>query len=58
VNSPEAILADNSARRFCSRIFSTFFTPLSTDSGSLPFEEEAQARMLLNLYFPPKQKQN
>ncbi|KAK1592791.1 hypothetical protein Q3G72_030440 [Acer saccharum] len=32
--------ADNSVDFFSSRSFSTLFTPLSTDSSSLPFEEE------------------
>jgi len=42
VNSPEAILADNSARLFSSRSWSTLLTtPSSTESfGLLPFEEE------------------
>lgn len=41
MNSPEAILADNAARRFSSRMRSTLRTPSSsTEPGSLPFEEE------------------
>lgn len=40
VNSPEAIRADNSARLFSSKSFSTFLTPSSTDSGCFPLELE------------------
>lgn len=40
VNSPEAILADNSARRFSSSKRSTLLTPLSAESGSLPLEDD------------------
>jgi len=40
VNSPEAILADNAARRFSSRMSSFCTSSSSTEPGSLPFEEE------------------
>lgn len=41
VNSPEAILADNAARRLSSRMRSTCFTSSSsTEFGSLSFEDE------------------
>lgn len=41
MNSPEAILADNAARRLSSRMRSTCFTSSSsTEFGSLSFEDE------------------
>ena len=40
MNSPEAILADNAARRFSSRMSSFCTSSSSTEPGSLPFEEE------------------
>lgn len=39
VKSPEAILAESSARRFSSSSRSTSFTAESADSGPLPFVE-------------------
>ena len=40
VNSPEPIRADNSARRFSSSSFLSLLTPLSTELGSRPLEDE------------------
>ena len=40
MNSPEAILEDNSARRFSSSKRSTLLTPLLTDSDPLPLDDD------------------
>ena len=55
MNSPEAILAVNSALLFSARISSMLFTPSSIGSGLDPFEEEQVIK--LHLHPPTKIQQ-
>jgi len=58
VNSPEAILAYNSARLFSSRSSSTLFNPFSTGSGREPFEEKQVVRLPFDIPGHPQNEDN